>query len=264
MRLLKYISICLFFVSSIVVNAQSDADLFPVRPEPAVYVNDFSNWLTSAENNLLEQQLRAMNDTTSTQIIVIIKPDIGDFDRSSYAIEIGNRWGVGQKDKNNGIVMLIVTAGSQRGVFISTGYGLEGTLTDVVSARIARDEMVPYFKEGRNYEGISRGIDAVSAAVHGEYDADSSGEGGPINPWLVIIGIFIIIIILMTIFGKGNNGRMLTGDGTSSGGGFWGGGFGGGFGGGGFGGGSSSGGGGFGGGSFGGGSFGGGGGGASW
>ena len=264
MRLLKYISICLFFVSSIVVNAQSDADLFPVRPEAAVYVNDFSNWLTSAENNLLEQQLRAMNDTTSTQIIVIIKPDIGDFDRSSYAIEIGNRWGVGQKDKDNGIVMLIVTAGSQRGVFISTGYGLEGALTDVVSARIARDEMVPYFKEGRNYEGISRGIDAVSAAVHGEYDADSSGEGGPINPWLVIIGIFIIIIILMTIFGKGNNGRMLTGDGTSSGGGFWGGGFGGGFGGGGFGGGSSSGGGGFGGGSFGGGSFGGGGGGASW
>ncbi len=262
MRLIKFISLCFFLSAAWILSGQDSSELFPARPEPAVYFNDFSNWLNAIEKEQLEQQLRAMNDTTSTQIVVITKPDIGDYDRPSYALELGNRWGVGQKDKDNGIVMLIVTEGSQRGVFISTGYGLEGSLTDVVSARIARDEMVPYFRENRYYEGISRGINAVSAAVHGEYDAESK-EGGSINPFLILMIIIIIVIIIMMISNKGK-GRMLSGDGAftgMSGGDFWGSGGFGGFGGGGS---SSGGGGGWGGGSFGGGSFGGGGGGASW
>lgn len=258
MRIIKFIVFFLFITSAWIVTGQGSDELFPPRPEPAVYFNDFSNWVTPVEKDQLEQQLRAMNDTTSTQIVVITKPDIGDFDRASYAIEIGNRWGVGQKDKDNGIIMLIVTGGSQRGVFISTGYGLEGSLTDVQSTRIARD-MVPYFKENRFYDGISFGVNAVSAAVHGEYTDDGGGEGNPMSP-IIIFFVIIFIVIMIMIFANKGGGRMLTGGGTytgTSGGGFWGsGGFGGG--------GSSSGGGGWSGGSFGGGSFGGGGGGASW
>lgn len=243
---------------------QDNTKLFPPKPEPAVYVHDFSGWLTGSQKYDLEQQLRAMHDTTSTQIVVMIRPDIGDYDRATYAVSLGNLWGIGQSRKDNGVVMLVVSEGSQRGIFISTGYGVEGALTDLASARISR-EMVPYFKDGRYYEGVQYGVSAVISAIHGEYDADpaqtSDGTGTAV---IIVLCIIFGMIFLIAIFGKFSDQNM-TSTGSfgstrkSSGGGvFWGGGGSSGWGGG------SSGGSGWGGGSFGGGSFGGGGGGASW
>lgn len=162
--------------------------------------------------------------------------------------------------------MLIVTGGTQRGIFISTGYGLEGGLTDVQSTRISRDIMVPYFKSGNYFEGIKAGINAVSDAVSGEFDADTQGGDDFNSAVFIFLGIFFLVLFMIFFFGKSGGGNTMSGPGSfgrsdrhSGGGIFWGGGFGGGFGG------SSSGGSsGWGGGSFGGGSFGGGGGGSSW
>lgn len=270
MKQIKYILLLIFVqVWTLSLQGQSEG-VIPPRPEPAVYVNDFSNWLDASQKHILEQELRAMHDTTSTQIVVIIRPDIGDYDRASYATEIGNKWGIGQSEKDNGIVMLVVTEGSQRGVFISTGYGLEGAMPDVIASRIARN-MVPYFQQGDFFGGIAFGVHSIRQATHGEYDADMR-EGSPIPSLLVLLSIFVIIFLIMYLMSK-HRGRMITGYGgyddpdwpggyptsrqkrgsTIFWGGGWGGGSGGGFGGGGFGGGS-----------FGGGSFGGGGGGASW
>ncbi|QLH30485.1 MAG: TPM domain-containing protein [Candidatus Parvibacillus calidus] len=121
------------------VMATDAPGLFPPKPEPAVYVHDYAQWLTGEQANTLEQQLRAMHDTTSSQIVVMIRTDIGDYDRVTYATELGNRWGIGRSEKDNGVVMLIVTEGNQRGIFISPGYGLEGALTDLQATQIARD-----------------------------------------------------------------------------------------------------------------------------
>ncbi len=228
--------------------------LFPPKPEPAVFVHDYSGWLSEQEKAFLEAKLRRYDDTTSTQIVVMIRPDIGDYDRSSYAFELGNRWGIGRKSKNNGVVVLIVTEPPQRGVFIATGYGVEGALPDITAGRIARNLMIPKFKEGRYFEGIDAGINAVMAALSGEFQADEAQEEVHIPLWVLLI-ILMLFLLLMHHF---RHGRWYTGAGPvhrypargyrgSSWGGSWGGGS--------WGGGDSS---------FGGGSFGGGGAGGSW
>ncbi len=260
-------ALSLVFSFSALVAAE-DPGLFPAKPEPAVYVHDYSHWLTGEQANTLEQQLRAMHDTTSSQIVVMIRPDIGDYDRVTYATELGNRWGIGRSDKDNGVVMLIVTEGSQRGIFISPGYGLEGALTDLQATQIARD-MVPYFRDGNYYDGVQYGVSSVISAIHGEYTGDSASGAQESDDGWIVLAIFLGIIFLMIFFsafvkydtqdisgtGSFGSGSRRRSSGGWYGGGSWGGGS--------WGGGSSSGGG-WGGGGFGGGGFGGGGGGASW
>ena len=96
-----------------------DESLFPGKPSPAVFVHDYSGWLTPDEKMRLETRLQIYEDSTSTEIVVMIRPDIGDYDKAGYAIELGNRWQIGKSGKNNGLVMLIKTEQPGRGVFIA-------------------------------------------------------------------------------------------------------------------------------------------------
>jgi uncharacterized protein len=129
--------------------------------------------------------------------------------------EIAEQNGIGQKDKNNGVLLFI--AKNDRKLRIEVGYGLEGALTDALSSQIIRKEITPQFKQGKFYEGINAGVDAIIKATKGEYTADKSEDedagaiccGVPIIV-LVIIFIFIIVFgmpILSGIFGWGRRGR---------------------------------------------------------
>ncbi len=252
--------------------AQTGGKLFPDKPEPAVYVHDYSGWLQPDQKNALEQKLRAYWDSTSTQIVVMIRPDLGDYDRASYAFELGNQWGIGRKDKNNGVVVLIKSEAPDRGIFIATGYGTEGALPDITAGQIIRNTMGPYFRQQQYYEGINAGLDDIIRALNGEFTKDPAEElsvGMAIFILLIVAVIFFLVIGL--IFYKlrkagqwiTNNGKNNRDDDDHMGGGWFFGGGGGNSGG--WGGGSSGGGGwGGGGGSFGGGSFGGGGAGGNW
>ncbi|MDX2279731.1 MAG: TPM domain-containing protein [Saprospiraceae bacterium] len=242
----------------------AQTDVFPPKPEPAVYVHDFSNWLDRNQVAMLEEKLRRYHDSTSTQLVVMIRPDLGDYDKSSYAIELGNRWGIGKKSKNNGVVMLIKSEQPDRGIFIATGYGTEGALPDILAGQIIRNTMGPFFREKKYYEGIDAGTNEIIKALSGEFKND--GEPGDAKAGMVVLVIFLIIffLILFFVFRAAKRGaRMITHSGA--GGSMWGAGWGAGSG---WGGGGSSGGsswgGGSDGGSFGGGSFGGGGAGGDW
>ena len=254
--------------------AQSDNDVFPTKPEPAVYVHDYSNWLAPGEKAALEQKLRTYWDSTSTQIVVMIRPDLGDYDKASYAFELGNRWGIGRKDKNNGVVMLIKSEPPDRGIFIATGYGTEGALPDITAGRIIRNTIGPYFRQQQYYQGIDAGLNDIIKALAGEFTTDEPEKELSRSVLLVLLIVFLCLFGLMgyvfyrvrkglgTMYTK--DGRLARRKGRNNddgwGGGWWigGGGFGGGSsGGGGWGGGSS-------GGDFGGGSFGGGGAGGDW
>ena len=258
----------LFLFLPLLASAQQDSDLFPPKPDPAVYVHDYAGWLSSGERMALEQKLVRYYDSTSTQIVVMIRPDIGDYDKSSYAFELGNRWGIGRKDKNNGVVLLVKTEPPGRGAFIATGYGTEGALPDITAGRIIRNTMIPYFKQEQYAQGIDAGTDEIVRALSGEFTNEGEkGNGGGI---LILIAILIIILLVIISMVRASKGTWYTHDGTGlprrslrRGNDNWGGW--GGWGGGGFGGGSGSDwGGGGGGGSFGGGSFGGGGAGGDW
>ena len=228
----------------------------PNPPVPPRLVNDYTGTLSTSQISTLEHKLVAYNDSTSTQILVLLVDDLQGYSVEQYATEIGHSWGVGQKDKGNGVVILVKPKkGSERGqVNISPGYGMEQYVTDATAKRIIDREMIPAFKEGDYYTGIDNAINTIMDLCSGKFTQDeyAGDEGFPL--WLVILFIIAIVIIFSKF--SDNNGQSYTGGGTRTiwipmgggfgggsfggGGGFSGGGFGG-FGGGGFGGGGASG-----------------------
>lgn len=224
--------------------------VIPAKPSPAKLVNDFTNTLTAVQKQALEDKLVAYDDSTSNQVAVIIVNTTGNYTVGEVALELGRRWGVGNKDINNGIVLLV--AKDDRKMTIQVGYGLEGPLPDITTKSIIDNELTPSFKEGNYYRGLDKGIDAIIQATKGEYKAPSN-YGSKKKKGLSISTIIFIIVILIVIFGGGagaGGGTYVSrggfggwsggGSGWSGGGGSSGGGFGG-FGGGSFGGGGSSG-----------------------
>ena len=229
--------------------------------------------LSPQEEQLLEQRLVSYDDSTSTQIVIVTVPNLGGAEPIDYAVTLGREWGVGQAEHDNGVVVLV--SRDDRSITIATGYGLEGAIPDVIADRIRRNVITPYFREGRFYEGLAAGAEAIMAAARGEFTAEDRTPHSRTPPGVDLGLIFVIFIILYFVFSSMGSGG---GKGRGKGGGrrhrsrfggppiiIWGGGGfggrGGGFGGGGFGG-FGGGGGGFGG--FGGGSFGGGGASGSW
>lgn len=228
----------------------------PARPKPPRLVNDFANVLMPGQADALEQKLDAYNDSTSTQVAVVIVPTVGDYDMVDYAVKLGRTWGVGGSKFSNGVVVLVAV--NDHKVFIATGYGMEGPLPDATCNEIIDNDIVPAFKTGDYYGGLSKGTDDIIAAAAGEYQGSPSGDsGGKGGGFVAVLFLAMLVLFILSRINRGG-GTML----SRGGGALWaapfflGGGWGGG---GGFGGG---GGGGFGG--FGGGSFGGGGAGGSW
>lgn len=256
---------------SLLAFAYPDKD-FPPKPSTPRLVNDLAGMMTPAQQDELERMLVRFDQESSTQISIVTIKNLGDYEVAQYATELGNKWGIGQKGKDNGV--LIFASAEDRKINIAPGYGLEGALTDAMCGRIIRNEMVPEFKSGHYFNGFSKAADAVVKATKGEYTADPKKDGteGPGVFGIVLVMAIIIFVIIAASKGGGSGGGrggkgtymsrrggdILTGallgsllGGGRGGGGGWGSGGGGGFGGGGFGG-------------FGGGSFGGGGASGSW
>lgn len=243
----------------------------PDRPVPPRLVNDFAHLLNSDEINFLEQKLVSFSDSTSTQITIVVVKDLDGYDKADYAQRLAEKWGIGQRGLNNGLLILVKTktSVSKGEVFIAQGYGLEGAIPDLTCAEIVDKEILPSFRTGDYFGGLSNAINTLMSLARGEFSAEQYGKkvkkrGKQDNPFPIVIFIVIIIIVLISRKSGGSNNKhigtgglplwLLLGglnSGRGSGSGSWGG-FSGG----------SSGGGGFGG--FGGGSFGGGGAGGSW
>ena len=255
MKTTKQYNLLLCLLLLLVFGSSLKAQL-PSPPYPPRLVNDYTSTLTSHQIGILEQKLVAYNDSTSTQIMVMLVDDLQSYSIEQYATEIGHSWGVGQKDKGNGVVILVKPKkGNERGqVNISPGYGMEQYVTDATAKLIIEREMIPAFKEDDYYTGIDNAVNTIMSLCSGKFTQDEYADDEGIPGWLTLL--FLIAIVL--IFIKFSKGQNYTGGGHST---IWipmGGGFGGGFGGGG----GFSGGGGFGG--FGGGGFGGGGASGSW
>jgi len=186
----------LFAVQS--VNGQGIPD--PMSPRRLV--NDFAQVFTTSQESDLEQILRTYNDTTSTQIYVVTVSDLQGYDVSDYAARLGEKWGIGQKGKDNGAVILIKpkTSDSRGQVFIATGYGLEPVLTDGRVGQIIDEYMTPYFRQNDYYGGTKAAILVMIQYLSGEFAADrsSTSEGDDIYMWVFTIGLFILIIYLVS------------------------------------------------------------------
>jgi uncharacterized protein len=181
----------------------------PDRTNPPRLVNDFANILDKGEVDRLESKLVAFNNETSTQILVVTVPDLQGYDKSDFAFRLGEKWGVGQKGKDNGIVILVKpkTSESNGQVFVATGYGLEGVLPDaIVNNAVVDNEMIPSFKENNYYEGIDKGTNVIMQITRGEYSAEqyqqSAQQGGG-----SIVFFILLFVLFFWIFGRRRRNR---------------------------------------------------------
>lgn len=182
----------------------------PDRPVPPRLVNDFAGILSENEYSKLENTLEEFARQTSTQIVVVSVADLEGYDKAEYAFELGEKWGVGQKDKDNGIVVILKpkTGNSNGQVFIATGYGLEGVLPDaIVNRDVVDNEMIPRFKQNDYYGGLVAGLDVIMSITRGEYTAEQYKEKVNAGGAAGIPFVFIIFILMFVLFGRNRKGR---------------------------------------------------------
>ena len=206
---MKIIYNFLFFILllfSISVNSQD----IPDPMSPPRLVNDFAGILNANQVRHLEQKLVMFDDSSSSQIVVLIVKSLNGLTKEEFADRVGEKWGVGQKGKNNGVVVLVKPKyGNEAGkARISVGYGLEGAIPDAISKRIVENEMVPYFKAGDYFTGIDKATSTLISLAKGEYTADQYKKNSGGSPIGIIVPIIIIILIIL--FMRRNSGNHYT------------------------------------------------------
>lgn len=196
----RLLSLFVLLCVSFVLMAQD----IPSPMRPYRLVNDFANVFSNSEKQALENKLLMYNDTTSTQIYVVTVSDLGGYPVSDYAFKLGEKWGIGQSGKDNGLVILLKPKiGNSRGqAFVATGYGLESHITDAFAGRIVRNYMIPYFQDDDYFGGVNAAVDVVIAKLSGEFDADAVQHRG-IPGWVIVL-IMLIIFIVATSSSGGN------------------------------------------------------------
>ena len=228
-------------------------------------VVDGANLLSPVQNAELTAKLAALETQSQRQLVVATVPDLQGYEIEEYGYQLGRAWGIGDKERNDGVILLI--APNERKVRIEVGYGMEGILTDALSSLIIQNTILPRFRDNDMPGGIVAGADALiqqlslpedearAVALQAAQQSESS-DGGDLA-MLIFWGFILVFFVLPTIFGSFRGGKKHRGGvgpvviwgggsdwgGGSGGGSSWGGG-GGGFGGGGgsFGGGGASGG----------------------
>ncbi len=187
------------------------------QPIKGRMVHDFANVLSNSEERAIERQLTGLNDSTSNQVVVVTVKSLDGKDISQYATELGHQWGVGNKGKDNGVVVLYKpkNATSSGQIFIATGYGLEGAVPDATAKMIIERDMIPFFRQGKTAEGIINGVSIIGSLIEGEYTAESyakSRKKGGIN----ISSIFIIIIVILSFIPRSRRRSNISSEGADS------------------------------------------------
>ena len=235
-----------------------------IPPKPAHYFNDYAGLVSPSAADQLDRQLAQFERDTTNQVVVAIFSKMqSDDDVAAYAQRVAQSWGVGQKDKRNGVVLLVFV--EDRKMIIQVGYGLEGALPDVTAFNITEDVMKPQFVGGNYEAGLRAGIDSILNAIRGEYKGSGATAGeqratkrNPVWPllfvgfllllsllgglhrtarrgfgisskgsgWTIDWGdvVFFLINLLSSSSGRGGGGSSSSGGGLSSGGGSFGGG----------------------------------------
>lgn len=166
------------------------------------YVTDPSAILSTAARDSINLMLGQLEQGSGIEVAVVMLPSIGNDDIFDFAHNLFRKWGIGKKKENNGLLVLFVM--DQHKVRFTTGYGLEGALTDALSKRIQMNEMVPAFKEGKWDEGMVKGVRATVAILKGEVAADQYGANGNDEELttfdvIAISMVFIIIILVIVL-----------------------------------------------------------------
>lgn len=202
-------------------GGQEQKKIYEEKPSEAKPVYDFAGILNENEEYHLTNKLLDYYDSTSTQVVIITVnyEDLQGDDIQTFATEIGHKWGVGQKDEDNGVVIAIQpkTEDANGNAFIATGYGMEGLIPDITAGEIVENEMIPSFKEGNYFAGLNKATDVIVQLGNGEYTARQYSQRArqqqarqkkeESSPLAIIIPILIFFLIFGGIFGRANRAR---------------------------------------------------------
>ncbi|MFI1772063.1 TPM domain-containing protein [Thalassobellus citreus] len=206
LKLKNIIALFLFF-SSFLGIAQYD---IPKKPDFIPPVIDSTKTLNKQEYQFLYDKLKNYNDTTSTEVIIVIIPTTKGENIGLLAPRWGHKWGIGQAKEDNGVFILL--AKDDRKIWISPGYGVEHKLTAGINGQLIRDFIIPEFKRNDYFTGLNNGTDAIFQVLSGEYKSTKKEAKNEFPIELIFILVFIFIIILISISknkrgGGGNRGN---------------------------------------------------------
>ena len=205
--MLKYFFILLFTAFSLTIFGQNG---IPEAPTPPRLVNnlskEFPNFLSSEEEQKLEQKLMNFAETTSNQIVIVIIDDLAGYEPAEFAYELGDKWKVGHEKEDNGIVILIKPT-EDRKFFIATGKGLEGVIPDYTTNQVAEEELIPYLKSGEYYKALDNTSEVLMKLAKGEYNSNKYANKKKKDNGIVVFIVIAVIIFLIFLSGKGGRGR---------------------------------------------------------
>lgn len=203
-------SFCILIVLCIIMSCTAFAIDLP-KPTNEFFVNDFADVIDEETEKDIMAIGASLYKQTTAQVVVVTVDSLDGCDVDEYALELGREWGVGDEDKNNGVVLLMAV--SERKVAIQVGYGLEGRLTDGKTGRILDKYAAPYLKDNDYSKGLSEAYKAIVAEVYEEYDVTPQVDYGideysdnTSDAFDTVVSLIIVAVVLLIIFG-GRRGR---------------------------------------------------------
>jgi uncharacterized protein len=193
--------LCAVAIAVFLTMQSQGAEVIP--PKPDQYFNDYAGVVSKPAALRFNEELAQFERETSDQVVVAIFPKMqSDSDIADYTQRVAQSWGVGQKERRNGVVLFVFV--QDRKMFIQVGYGLEGALPDITAFDITEYRIKPHFRSGDYEGGIAVGIDSILKAIRGEYkgtgktafEARQTSRGAPIS--FVTFLIFIVALIIIS------------------------------------------------------------------
>ncbi len=196
-------SLLFFFVLILNQSIAQSFSIDNIRPIKTTtsnsYVSNQDNIFSENAYNLLNQKLDSLEKATTAQVAVVALQSSGEMDAREISMQLFKKWMVGQKESNNGLIVVLVV--DRREVFIRTGYGLEGAITDAKSTQIVNRIMAPYFKNGDWDNGMIAAIDEISRLINQEYATEGFAQKKPLtlDDFLPFISGYLILSIALII-----------------------------------------------------------------
>lgn len=178
---------------------------FPEPMTPPRIVNDYVDLLSQQQFNMLESKLRKYRDTTSNEFAVVIVETIGQDDIDLYGAELAQKWGIGAKGKENGLLILVAVA--DRKISIKTGYGLEGAIPDAYAKRVIEKYVKPNFRQEKYFEGLDQATSILMGMASGEFKGDPTQKKALPGALSLIVIFFLIIVPILSVF-RGRKGHL--------------------------------------------------------
>lgn len=181
------------------IHAQYTIETVPNPKSYNQYVSNPDGILQQSTVDILNQKIHQLYQENSSELAVVVLNSIGNENIDIFANQLFGKWGIGQKDINNGLLVLFVM--DQRLIKFETGYGLEGVFPDAISKRIQTQDMIPYFKKGNYDQGFVAGIDRIIATVKGEkfVQKNEKIDWNEYVPYAMAVYLILIVITLIWI-----------------------------------------------------------------